>query len=123
MTQPDPCAFCEVSEYRIRYAANNPQQRAPEGPQHFWQKPGCAASIGVTAVGALATAGEAAAIWFVGPEFLAVAGEAVGEETVESGTLGGVNAMAHIAEGIGTAVAAPVLVTAAGISGIATKCF
>ena len=75
-----------IGDQRVIAPNNGP---TPQQPQHFWQKPGCAASIGVTAVGALATAGEAAAIWFVGPEFLALAGEAVAEETAEGGALGG----------------------------------
>ena len=104
-------------------APNNAPPSQPQQPQHFWQKPGCSSAIGETAVGALATGGEAALIWFAGPEFLAVAGEAVAEETAESGALGGGMAIAHIGEAVGTAAAAPVLLTAQGISGIASNCF
>jgi hypothetical protein len=65
----------------------------------------------------------AAAIWFVGPEFLAVAGESVAMETAEGGTLAGGLAVAHIGEAVGTAAVAPILMTADGISGIASNCY
>jgi hypothetical protein len=112
-----------LAVYEYGVAPNNGPHPQPQQPQHFWQKPGCAASIGVTAVGALATVGEGAAIWFVGPELLAITGEAAAEETVAAGELGGGMVYVHTAEAVGTALAAPVMLTAAGVSGIATKCF
>ena len=86
-------------------------------------KPGCGSAIGETAIGVVGTAAEGAAIYFFGPEFLAVAGEGVAETIATEGILAGGSEIAHIGTAILPVLAAPVALAAHGFTNIASDCF
>lgn len=50
MTQADPCVFCEVSEYRIRYAPNNTFWHNFSFKDLFKDVKNCIANVGLPAI-------------------------------------------------------------------------
>jgi RHS repeat-associated protein len=103
------------------YAPSNVPK--PAQVLHFWQKPGCGSAIGETAIGAVATGGLAAGIWFLGPEALAIAGEAVVETAVTEGPLAAGMDVTHLVSAAGVLAAAPLVTLGNGISNVAASCF
>jgi hypothetical protein len=105
--------------------SNTAPSNVPKPAQvlHFWQKPGCGSAIGETAIGAVTTGSLAAGIWFLGPEALAIAGEAVVETAVTEGPLAAGMDLTHLASAAGVLAAAPLVTLGHGISNVATSCF
>jgi RHS repeat-associated protein len=105
-----------ASSYMVGFARNNTPK--PERPQHFWQKPGCGSAIAETALGTAGVVGEAALIWFAGPELLAMGGEAIAED----GLLAGGMDAGHVLTGVGSMLAAPAVLAGHGITNIVSNC-
>jgi len=112
-----PLPVLGLAVFGMKGVANASAPQTPTQHPHFWQKPGCAGAIIVTAVGVAATAGEVAVIVSVWPEVTAMLGEAAAEDVL---------GIAHAGEiatvGLAALTAAP-MIAIGGAAGITATCF